>query len=98
MPRSVDQVEGISLVLHLNSVTFDRDTTLFFQIHIVQYLVLHLPNIHRPGDLQHTIRQGTLTVVNMRNNTKISYFFHKRLQSYNFFCTYENFFVILHKI
>ena len=42
MTRSVNQIEGVTLISHLNSVTFDSNTTLFFQIHIVQHLIFHL--------------------------------------------------------
>ena len=63
-------------MLHLNSVTLDGDAALFLQVHIVQNLVLHLADINRARQLQHAIRQGAFTVVNMRNNTEISYLIH----------------------
>ena len=33
--RSVNEVEGITLVLHLNRVRFDSNTAFFLQIHVI---------------------------------------------------------------
>ena len=96
--RSIDQVEGIPLMIHLDGMALNRNTTFLLQVHVVEHLILHIPNIHRSGELQHTIGQGTFPVVYVRNNTKITYLIHIRLQRYTFFCTYKNFFVILRKI
>ena len=63
-------------ILHLDGVTLDGDSALFLQIHVVKYLVLHLPSIHCARQLQHAIRQRTFPVVNMRNYTEISYLVH----------------------
>ena len=58
MPRSVDEVEGIPLMLHLDGMALNRNTTFLLQVHIVEHLVLHLPYIDSLRDLQHTIRKG----------------------------------------
>ena len=97
MPRSIYQIKGITLIIHLNSMAFNGYTTLFLQIHIVQYLVLHLPNVHRSGELQHTIRQCTFSVIYVCNNAKISYSIHNLLQNYNFFLICAKKVVSLHK-
>ena len=76
MPRSINQVKGITLIIHLYRMRFDRDAALFLQVHIVQHLVLHLPHINGARQFQHAIRQGTLTVVDMRDDTKITYILH----------------------
>ena len=77
MPRSVDEVEGVPLVIHLNSMAFDGDAALLLQLHVIEHLVLHLSDIYRARQLQHSIRQRTLSVVDMRNYTEISYLIHK---------------------
>ena len=76
VPRSVDEVEGITLMLHLDGVRFDGYTALFLQIHVVQHLVLHLPHIDSLRDLQHAIRKGRFAVIDVSNNTKITYLIH----------------------
>lgn len=76
MPRSINQVERIALVLHLDSMAFDSDTAFFLQVHIVQNLVLHIAFVHRACYLQHTIRQRTFAVVDVCNDAKIPYLIH----------------------
>ena len=76
MPRSIYQVQRITIVLHLDGVAFNGDTTLFFQVHIVQDLVFHIAFIHRTCYLKHTISQRAFAVINMCNDAKISYLIH----------------------
>ena len=101
MPRRVDKVERVALVLHLNSMALDGDAALLLQIHIVEHLILHLPNIHRIGELQQAVGYRRFTVVNMSNNAKISYLIHiyivcvhayaqNRLQNYEKNLNYAN--------
>ena len=75
--RSVNQIKGVSLILHLNGMRLDGNTTLFLQIHIVQHLILHQALIHRSRIFNQAVRQRGLTVVNVSNNAKISYILHK---------------------
>ena len=74
--RSVNKIEGISLILHLNGVGFDSNTTFFLQIHVIQHLILHQALVHSSSIFNQAIRQSGLTMINMRYNTKISYIFH----------------------
>ena len=91
VPRSVYQVQRIALPLHLNSVALNRDATLFFQIHVVQHLVLHLTWVHRMRILQHPISQRRFAVVDMSYDAKIAYILHLvtllSTQRYCFFLT-----------
>ena len=88
MPRSVNEVKGVIgcwllaigflpvAVLHLDSVAFDGDATLFLQIHIIEDLILHVSHVNGSCQLQHSVGEGAFAVVNMGNNTKITYIFH----------------------
>jgi hypothetical protein len=55
-------------------MAFDGDTSFLFEVHIIKHLSV------RGFDgfcyFQKSIGQGTLTMVNMRNDTKVSYIFH----------------------
>ena len=57
MTRSVNQIQyvfiAIHYVFHLNSMAFNRDTTLFLKIHIIK----HLPfsNLNGIGILQESV-------------------------------------------
>jgi hypothetical protein len=57
----------------------DRNPSLSLQIHVIQQLVLHFPITHRIGELQQPIRQRTLPMINVGDNTEISNVFHKHL-------------------
>ena len=71
MSRSIDKVECIVLIRHLDGMTLDGDTSFLFQIHIIEHLALS--DLQSGGHFEHTIGQRTLSVVDMRNNTEISY-------------------------
>src|SRR5690606_13569398 len=47
------------------------------QIHVIQQLVLHIPIRYGIGKLQQPIRQCTLPMVNMGDDTEIPDVFHK---------------------
>ena len=74
--RSVNEVEGVALVVHLDSVRLNSNTTLFLQVHIIQHLILHQALVHRSSVLNQSIRQSGLTMIDVCNNTKVSYIFH----------------------
>ena len=83
MTRSVDEVEGIILtivlIIHLDRVALDGDTFLLLKVHRIQHLVFHVSGCESVGYLQHSVSQGTLTMVNMRNNAEISCLLHIQL-------------------
>ena len=66
MPRRIDEVKIYSLpplcrILHLYGVALDSDTTLTFQIHVVEHLVLcYLDSI---GVFQESVSKGRLTMI-----------------------------------
>ena len=75
--RRVDQVElvflaVIGVVVHGNGAGFDGNAALAFQLHVVQNLVLHGALVHAVGQLQNTVRQCGLAVVNVGNDTKVA--------------------------
>ena len=76
--RGIDQIENVFFTLigifHLNGMTLDGDTSLLFQIHIVQHLSLgHLDGL---SIFQKTVGQGRFAVVDMRNNAEVSNMLH----------------------
>ena len=54
-------------------MTFDGDAPFALQIHGIEELFLHLPLHHRLGTLEKSVRQCGLAVIDMRDNTKITY-------------------------
>ena len=82
VPRGVDQIEHkilsiLRLVRHLNGVAFDGDSTLSFEVHIVERLVLHLPLCNGSSGLEESIGQGAFAVVDVGNDAEISNVFHR---------------------
>ena len=79
MSWSIYQVQDIGftliVVFHLDSVTLDGNTTFTLQIHIIKHLALCYLN--GLSIFQQTVGQGTLTMVNMRNDTEVSYMIHQ---------------------
>ena len=74
--RSVDEVEGVALVLHLDGVALDGDALFALEAHVVQYLVLHLAGIQRLREFEQTVGQGAFSVVDVSDYAKISYLVH----------------------
>jgi hypothetical protein len=54
-------------------VGFDGNTAFTFQIHTVEELFLQIPFGDGAGDFQHPVGQGGFAVVDMGDDTKISY-------------------------
>lgn len=81
MPWSVNKIQRVHLpigvlILHLDGMTFYRDTALPFKVHIVESLVLHVALGNGACVLEQTVREGTLAVIDMRDDTEIAYVFH----------------------
>ena len=77
MARRVDQVQlvGIAvvrLVHHAHGVGLDGDAALPLQVHVVQNLGLHLAAGHRAGQLQQTVAQRRLAVVDVGNDREVA--------------------------
>lgn len=82
MARGVNQVEDILLairvlIIKLDGVTFYRDPTFTFDVHVVQSLGYHVPGGDRLGDLQQPVGQGALAVIDMGYDAKVADILHK---------------------
>ena len=83
MSRGINEVQDIFLalvhILHLNGMTLDGDATFALQVHIIEHLTFsHLNGL---GKLQHSVSQGRLTVVDMSDDTEVSYMIHVLLRA-----------------
>ena len=80
MAGSVDQIERVLLsfilIVHLDGVTLNGNTTFPLQIHIVQQLVLHVTIGHSSGKLQQPVSQCALTVIDVCNDAEVPYSLH----------------------
>ena len=74
MPRSVDKIQHITLILHLYGVGLDGNATLLLQVHIVKHLALS--NFYSLRVLQKTVCQSTFPMVYMGYDTEITYIIH----------------------
>jgi hypothetical protein len=66
-------------------VALDGDTTFTLQIHVIEHL--SFGDLDSLRELQHSVGQGRFTMIDMRNDTKVSYMIHLvisifELQSY----------------
>lgn len=82
MSRGIDQVEDIflaigMLVIKLNGVTLDRDASFALEVHVVEGLGYHVPSCNGLGDLQQTVGQGALAVIDMGYDAKVADILHK---------------------
>ena len=81
MTRSIDQIKDIFLsvpgaVFHMNSLAFDRDTPLTFQLHAVKDLFHHFALFKNAGFFKNPVSQCAFSVVDMGYNAEISYLVH----------------------
>ena len=75
--RGVDEVEFIGLaviglVAHGHSAGFDGDAALLLDVHIIKNLIGHGALVNTVGQLQHTVGQGRLAVVDVGDDTKVA--------------------------
>ena len=82
MARRVDQVEVVDLaikrlVLERSGLRLDGDATLFFDIHRIEHLRTHFAILQAAATLDKPVRQGGFTVINVRNDRKISDVIHQ---------------------
>ncbi len=70
----------------------DGDAALALQIHGVEHLFLHLPGRQRAGELEQTVGERALAVVDMSDNREISYEFavHRAYFDSNRYCRLKN--------
>ena len=80
VPWGINQIEyvvlTIELVVHLDGVALNGDPALALEIHIIEYLLLKI--LPRDGlcRLQQAVSQGTLPMVDMGYNAKVTYMLH----------------------
>ena len=70
--RRVNQIKRIAFILHANRREFDSDSLFALELHRVKQLRLHLALGDSTGNFKHAVSQSRLTMVNVRNNTKIT--------------------------
>src|SRR5260370_26651696 len=75
MTGRIDQVQLVFLtivrgVLHTHGMSLDGDATLPLQVHRIQDLLVHLPLGKRSGQLQQTVRERALPMINMGDDGK----------------------------
>ena len=52
---------------------FDGDTPLPLQVHRIEQLIVHIARRDRAGPMQQPIGQGGLAVIDMGDDTEVSY-------------------------
>jgi hypothetical protein len=57
-------------------VAFNRNSTLPFQVHVIQNLLLHLPFTDGSGAFKQAVGQCGFTMVDVRDNAKIANIIH----------------------
>ena len=77
MAGRVDEVELIFLavvrdVLHAHRVRLDGDAALALQVHGVEHLLLHLARRERSRELEQTVGQRALAVVDVGDDGEIA--------------------------
>ncbi len=80
MSRSVNEVQcvvfSIKSIIHLNGMAFDGNAALALQVHVIKNLVLHFLGANGLCELEQSVGQGTLAVIDVSNYTEVSYIFH----------------------
>ena len=78
--RSINQIKSICFtfidIIHLDRMALDGNTLLLLKVHGIKDLVLHITGIKSIGNLEHSVCQSTLAMVNMRNDAKVSCLLH----------------------
>ena len=72
VPGSIDEVQHVVFPRHAHVLCLDGDAALTLQIHGVQVLRAHVTGIDGLGELQNSVRQGGLAVVDVRNNREVA--------------------------
>ena len=79
--RSVDEVEFVGvtslLIRHAHRLHLNGNPSLPLQLHTIKYLLFHFARFDRFGGLEHAVSQGRLTVVDVRDNRKITNVVHR---------------------
>jgi hypothetical protein len=83
VPWCVDQIEVVNLpvfsfVLQRSRLRFDGYPTLFFDVHRVKHLRLHLAVFESTATLNNAVSERRFAMVDVRNDGEISYVIHQR--------------------
>ena len=86
MAGGVNQVQVIDLtifglVLQRSSLRLDGDAPLFFDVHRVKHLGLHLALLQAAAALDQAVGQGGFAMVNVRDDGKVSDVVHQQKAS-----------------
>ena len=78
--RSVDEVEDIILtvvcvIFQADGTRLDGDAALPLDIHIVEKLILHIPERDCIGELENAVSKGGFAVIYVCDNAEIAYVF-----------------------
>jgi len=78
VPRGIDQIEHVlrsirSRVVHADGLRLDGDSTLAFQIHLVEELGALLPRAEGARRIEQTIGQRALAVVDVSDDAEVAY-------------------------
>ena len=68
----IDKIQNMALILHMSRGEFNRDSLFALEFHTVEQLRLHLALSNRPGQFEHAISKCRFTMVDVRNDAKIS--------------------------
>ena len=76
MPGGIDQVEDVVLpvggvVVQPHRVGLDRDPALALEVHAVEDLGGHLPQLERAGQLEKAIGERRFAVIDVRDDREI---------------------------
>ena len=77
MTGRVDEIQLIDFavaggVIERDALRLDGDAALFFQIHRVEHLLGHFTRLQSAANLDQTIRQRRLAVINVRDDGEIA--------------------------
>ena len=81
MARGINQIEVVNravfgAVLQRSRLRLDGDATLFFDVHRIEHLFLHLPRFQAAAMLDQAIGQRRFAMVDVGNDGEIAYVLH----------------------
>ena len=70
--RGVDEIQNMVLPVHVGWRELDSNTLLALKFHAIEELRFHLAFFDCTGHFEHAVRKRRLTMIDMRNDAKIS--------------------------
>ena len=68
MPRSINQIQPVVLVMDTHSACLDRNPALSLELHIIEDLIPEFAFRNSAGVKQQSVRERGLSVVDMSDN------------------------------